>query len=249
MSLEEKNMLDFVSQIKNDTDHNSPKLIGTRAFKDFGLFNNDCIYVFDFATNKIIYTSGFEKVLGFKEAIIDYEFIMNNIHPEDANIVGRIIRGAVLYCIEYPQNSRGSLMTIKYRRKKANGEYATVFSQASIYERFENGMPSKSVARLIDISLLNNSTHVNWSFEANDFDKRAFRKEINKAYDGFFSDREIDIIKELVVGSTSQLISKKLEISKHTVATHRKNIYKKSNCHNLPELMSFSENIGLTHKN
>ncbi len=62
MSLEEKNMPDFVAQIKNAVDQNSPKSIGSRAFKDFGLFNKDCIYVFDFATNKKIYTSGFEKV-------------------------------------------------------------------------------------------------------------------------------------------------------------------------------------------
>jgi DNA-binding CsgD family transcriptional regulator len=107
-------------------------------------------------------------------------------------------------------------------------------------------MPSKSVARLIDVSMLNNSSHVNWTFEANNLDEVAFRKEINKAYDGFFTLREVEIIKELISSSATKLISEKLDISEHTVATHRKNIYKKSNCHNPSELISFCKNIGLT---
>jgi DNA-binding CsgD family transcriptional regulator len=132
------------------------------------------------------------------------------------------------------------------RRKKKNGNYITFFFQSSFYERFENGMPSKSVARLIDVSMLNNSSHVNWTFEANNLDEVAFRKEINKAYDGFFTLREVEIIKELISSSATKLISEKLDISEHTVATHRKNIYKKSNCHNPGELISFCKNIGLT---
>jgi DNA-binding CsgD family transcriptional regulator len=132
------------------------------------------------------------------------------------------------------------------RRKKKNGNYITFFFQSSFYERFENGMPSKSVARLIDVSMLNNSSHVNWTFEANNLDEVAFRKEINKAYDGFFTLREVKIIKELISSSATKLISEKLEISEHTVATHRKSIYKKSNCHNPSELISFCKNIGLT---
>ncbi len=246
MSLEEKNMMEFVKQIKNTADQNSPKQISSKSFSEFGLFKKDCIYVYDFDQNKIVYTSGFKQLLGFQENEIDYLFTVNNIHPDDAAIVSRIIRGVLLYCIEYPENTRESLMTISYRRKKKGSDYITVFSQSSIYEWFENGLPSKSVARLIDVSLLKKSTHVNWTFEANNLDEIAFRKNINKAYDGFFSSREIEIIKELILGSTSILISEKLNISKHTVATHRKNIYKKSNCHNSSELISFCKNIGLT---
>ena len=246
MKLEEKNMLEFVSQIKNSADQNSPKLISSKPFKELGLFNKDCIYVYDFDLNRIIYSHGFKELLGYDEKEIDYLFTVNNIHPEDTNIVNRIIRGVVLYCIEYPENSRDNLMTMTYRREKKNGDYINVFTQSSVYERFENGMPSKGVARLIDVSLLNNSSHVNWIFEANKLDEVAFRKEINKAYDGFFTPREIEIIKELISNSTTKLISEKLGISKHTVAAHRKNIYKKSNCHNPGELISFCKNIGLT---
>jgi len=246
MSLEEENMMEFVKQIKNTANQNSPKQISSKSFNEFGLFKKDCIYIYDFDLNHIIYSYGFKELLGYDENEIDYLFTVNNIHPADTNIVNRIIRGVVLYCIEYPEKSRDNLMTMTYRRKKKNGNYITVFSQSSVYERFENGMPSKSVARLIDVSMLNNSSHVNWTFEANNLDEVAFRKEINKAYEGFFTVREVDIIKELISSSTTKLISEKLDISKHTVATHRKNIYKKSNCHNPIELISFCKNIGLT---
>ena len=55
----------------------------------------------------------------------------------------------------------------------------------------------------------------------------------------FFTKREVEIIIEIEKGQTNKKIGEKLQISEYTVATHRKHIFKKSNCHNSKELLLF----------
>lgn len=65
---------------------------------------------------------------------------------------------------------------------------------------------------------------------------------INKKYktelnDSLLTAREIDIIKELALGSSSKEIAEKLFISDRTVNTHKTNIYKKMDVKNSVELL------------
>jgi len=59
------------------------------------------------------------------------------------------------------------------------------------------------------------------------------------------SDRETDIIRCLSDGLSSNEIAEKLFISIHTVRTHRKNILKKLNLHNTPELIQYGITKGI----
>lgn len=54
------------------------------------------------------------------------------------------------------------------------------------------------------------------------------------------TNREIDIIKYLANGIHSKGISQALNISEHTVKTHRKNIYKKTEFRNISHLVLFA---------
>lgn len=245
MDIEEKNMNRFAQLFKESTGNNSSKIKNSLQFDSFTLFQDECIYVFDFSTNKIIYSKGFQNVLGYKDDIITFDFIFKNIHPDDAEIVSRIIRATAIYCSENPKNSSDNLLSIKYRRRRKDGTYIKILSQSSIYERYDNGGLSKSFSKLTDISFIDNSENVNWTFKANNLNESAFKETINKAYKDFFTKREIEIIIEINEGLTNKLIGKHLKISEHTVATHRKNILKKSNCHDSKELILFCQEKGI----
>lgn len=54
------------------------------------------------------------------------------------------------------------------------------------------------------------------------------------------SKREIEVVALLAKGHTTEEISKKLHISKHTVRTHRKNILHKAQCKNSSEIISMT---------
>ncbi|MCH8568501.1 MAG: response regulator transcription factor [Balneolales bacterium] len=61
----------------------------------------------------------------------------------------------------------------------------------------------------------------------------------------FLTKREKQIIRETAIGSSSSAIASNLYISKHTVNTHRRNIYKKLNISNIRELITFAYKNGL----
>lgn len=63
------------------------------------------------------------------------------------------------------------------------------------------------------------------------------------------SQREIEIIKMLAFGSTNKLIASQLNLSHHTVHTHRRNIMKKLNLKTISELTLFAFKSGLIEDN
>jgi DNA-binding CsgD family transcriptional regulator len=209
------------------------------------LNNNECFYIKDYLNNKIIYCKGFYNVIGYSDDDIDLDFLLNNIHPNDIEIVNRISNTAVLYCSENPYNILNNTLCVSYRRKKKDSTYIKVLSQSYITEVNDDGVLVKGLTKLADISFIDTSDAVNWTFEAKNLNKEAFKNNIYKAYNNFFTIREREIIVEIAKGNTNKQISEKLYISKHTVATHRKHLFKKSNTHSVKELILFCNKIGV----
>jgi len=69
-----------------------------------------------------------------------------------------------------------------------------------------------------------------------------FDDENNSVSQYKLGDREVEIIKLLAEGLTSQQIADKLFISENTVKTHRRNILRKTELHNTTQLIQFALN-------
>jgi DNA-binding NarL/FixJ family response regulator len=74
---------------------------------------------------------------------------------------------------------------------------------------------------------------------------QSFNVEENEIRQHKLSERELDVIRCLSEGLSSAEIAEKLFISPHTVKTHRKNILKKLEINNSPELIQYAINHGL----
>ncbi|MEM6523505.1 MAG: response regulator transcription factor [Bacteroidota bacterium] len=72
-----------------------------------------------------------------------------------------------------------------------------------------------------------------------------FNSDEDKIKEYQLSERELDIIRSLADGLSSNQIAEKLFISVHTVRTHRKNILRKLDLHNSPELVQYAINHGI----
>ena len=68
-------------------------------------------------------------------------------------------------------------------------------------------------------------------------------KDNHKVYN--LSERELEIIKLIVYGSTTIEIANQLYLSEHTIKTHRKNIFRKLSISSISQLATFSINNGL----
>ena len=102
-----------------------------------------------------------------------------------------------------------------------------------------------SLIKVSDLSFIEDGEVVRYKFVAENLDQEAFKRKIYDSNKDLFTYRELDIIKEIAKGQTSKEIGENLEISKHTVATHRKKIMKKSGCHSVEELLKFCRKNGV----
>ena len=238
-------MKDFFNMIQSLLQNNITLEQKQSVFDEFQIMNNECMYVIDFNQNALIYKKGFENVLGFKDEEINLAMLFDNYHPEDEETITRVIRESILYTIKDPTHGKDNILYLKYRRQRKDGSYATILSQSHIYDMDSEGNRMKSITRLTDITFTNDFKNSAYSFQAHGLDKAAFDATIHEAYVNFFTKREYDVIEEICKGATNREISEVLCISEHTVATHRKNILRKSKCHNVEELMLFCEANGI----
>jgi len=243
MPIENIEMITFLKEIRtslrNDPDHR--KNASQREYHP--VFANECVFLVDFAQGVLVYHNGVEAMLGYSKEEITIDFVFNGYHPQEADAITRVIRAAITYTVDSPSSYPENLLYMSYRRKKKDGSYINVLSQSSLYKDKDNSL--KSLIRLTDITFTSGKNGVSYLFNANDLDSEEFKEQIHSAYIGFFTKREMQVILEMKKDLTSRQIAKELNISEYTVASHRKNIFRKSLCHNPDELMSFCRMNGI----
>jgi DNA-binding CsgD family transcriptional regulator len=205
----------------------------------------ECVYILDFSKNRITYKNGFKNLLGYENEDITLDFLASKIHEEDKELVNKIRISTATFGLKNPDKKCDYKLSLTYRVKRNDSTYANILNETTIYEADENGKLISILNRLSDISFMRIPIYVNWNVGGNEIDTEAFKKEIYKEYQNFFTKREVEVIRQISKGCTNKLIAVKLNISEHTVATHRKHILKKSKCHNTKELLLFCFKNGI----
>lgn len=220
--------------------------VSTRDLVNYPINTIECLYEFDVELEKIIYSKGFENVFGYYNGDVNYRFLYDKCHPDDAELVNNILNSATLFNLDHPGACSDNKLFISLRLRKSDDTYIKALCKYSTNSTAANGNIKTILGVIIDVSFMDTEEAVKWSFHAKGLKQDEFRNKIYKEYNDFFSDRELDVIKEMYNNTSNEVIAKNLHISKHTVATHRKNILRKSNCHNAQELLSFCTHIGVS---
>lgn len=245
MSNKPEDLNAFIEKVFYHFEKEDHEKIDLNFLKNIEISDSECLYLFSLQQNKILYKKGFTECLGYDEDIISFDFLTKNIHPDDAELVQRVTKATILYSIDHPDDSINNQLFITYRHKTKKDNYVKILNQVSIFEVDKKGILKTILIRLLNISFLDNTKSVNWIFKAKDLDEVAFKKTVYKSTSDFFTPREMELIYEIIKGFTIKEIGIHLNISVHTVATHRKNILKKSNCHNFIELEVFCRGKGI----
>lgn len=211
---------------------------------NFPIAKGQALYVLDFREKAVTFQSGILDLLGYTAEEFTVNFLTNNYHPEDFDLVRRLLIATLTYATENDVSYQlGYFVT--YRIKHKDGHYIKVMRQSNVFDKDEKGQIISNTALLTDISFLDSSNKVQWRFDAPGLDQQKFKEYVSKAYSGFFTEREMEIVSFLRNGKSSSQIADKLSISKHTVDTHRRKMLKKSNCKNLIELLNFCSHNGI----
>jgi DNA-binding CsgD family transcriptional regulator len=209
--------------------------------------NNQFFYIGDLILFKILYTSSqCIDVLGIEPNDLSPISFLNRLHPNEIerDHLGRtmlIKLGQDLFLKEKGQ----ILLSSNYRMINAQGGYSNFLMQFYI---FYSEVPYKSVFAL------KVQTNIDWCKRF----KHGFHYYLGEDLTNFrypdhellkignvLTNREIDIVRLLERGLSSEQIGKKLFLSTNTVNTHRRNILNKSGKANMQELIHELKEAGL----
>lgn len=206
---------------------------------------NECLFVWDLRLGEILFVKGMDNLLGFADNKVTLKSFTNLFHPEDDEFILRIGQAAIHYSIKYPKSNKEHCLYVSHRIKNAKGDYIKILAQSTPYSMDKEGLITSFLVKLNDISFVDTSETVQYKFMAAGLDGTSFHNLIFQNSKSIFTPRELDIIKEIQQGYTNPQIAERLQISKFTVATHRKKMMKKSNCHSAEELLLFCKKNGV----
>lgn len=223
----------------------SEKKIQKEVLNKYPIQTKESILIIDIEQQKVLLAKGFKNLFGYEDDTISLDFVIKNQHPDDSNLVHRVGIATLNYAFKNPTKSNSYSLLISYRRARKDGSYTKILSHTSVYETNENGTIKSLFIKYTDISFLEKTDLVQWNFEMDGLNVSDFKNSIYQAYKDLFTERELEIIKQLEKGYKSKEIAQNLFISKNTVATHRKHILKKANKNNMKDLILFCIRKGL----
>lgn len=242
-----KNLLKYLEEIETTFANNDRAESDVNTFLTLPLNSLECAYIFDFTKNKILLHKGFEHLFGYNNKEFGMDFIFDKYHPEDTLLIQTIVKATVKQLMEITVPEYLNVLNMSYRFRKKNGEYANIMSNTIIIKTNDQDQMEQVLIKYTDISFTSESDAVEWMTDTTYLDQEAIKKEVYGEDNIIFTNRELEVIKHIFDGASNLEISTMLHISKHTVATHRKNILLKSGCHDAIQLKDYCLRNGIKY--
>jgi len=237
-----KSFFDQITSLLSDVQLEDQKKNPLAAFK---AIPGECTYIVDYKNKTLLFKAGFESLLGYCDDEVDFDFVFKGYHHEDAVMINEIIKRVVANATNSYDSDPDLQLSMTYRRKRKDGSYIHLLSQSSVYELDSNGNLLKSLTKLIDISYLDLTTPVSWSIRSKNIEEAEVHNGILALFENPFTKREVEVIREIENGGSNHEIAERLFISHHTIATHRKNIFRKCNCNSVLDLLLFCKKLDI----
>lgn len=199
-------------------------------------------FIFNPSLQTIEFTSEtIEKVLGICPHTFSLQYVLDHLHPDDLNRMADFETAVVAFKSKLPPEKLTKYKTrYNYRLQTNNGDYLHILQQSITVQTDDEGKILRNLIIHTDISEISDFKAMKLSFIGLD-DEPSFEGieptiRFSKSQE-LFSPRELEILKFIVQGMSSQMIAANVHRSVHTIRNHRKNILQKSGCNNLQELL------------
>jgi DNA-binding CsgD family transcriptional regulator len=221
----------------------------TPVLMQLAAISNSIITVFDVSQKKHIFNSGnYDSFLGYSKE--DFEkggefFLDGRTHPDDR--IAQLRNGIILWDLltRIPNDLRYNCKLInEFRILNATGQYTRVIEQHQALELDKRGNIWLAIS-ILDISP-NQNAEDTLKAQILNFRTGDFVDLLGHKHNAIsLSKREIEILKHVKRGKQSKEISDELNISIHTVNTHRQKILEKLNADNSIEAIEIASRLGI----
>lgn len=213
------------------------------------LFSAGQVYycILNFETHEFDYVSdGVRSVLGIEPDSYTIEHFFSILNPEDNEKMYE--KEAVVFDFFNHRLTREEMPLYKVsylmRLRHSDGHYKTILHQSRTINISNEGKIQQTLVVHTDISYLNIPFDHNISFIGKNrqsyfsIGTTAPYEFIENKFKAQFTNREIEILAKIAKGNSFTEIADLLDISPHTINTHKKNIMKKAGCKSSPELIA-----------
>ncbi|MRI00905.1 PAS domain-containing protein [Kriegella sp. EG-1] len=240
-----KEMQLFKSAIRNIVSNYECDRMSYDHLSNFPINSKQCIYVACWFEGGNVFEKGLKNLTGYDLDEFNTEDLIGYIHPDDRDLVMNIVQEVIKHAITVDLSDGPAHLFLTFRLRKKDGTYIKVLRESSSYELNKEGKMVSNFSLLTDISFIDSNDCVEWSFEANELDIQSFKNIVYSVYQDYFTNREKEIITLINDGFTTKEIAEQLFISRHTVATHRKKIFKKVGVSHVKDLILFCKKNGI----
>ncbi len=201
-------------------------------------------YIYDHTHNSFYHIDQeVHKILGYQAEEVckgGYCYFKSLIHPDDYVHVQQLTKRAWDIVKDCPMAlQKNYSISIDFRVKHQCGSYVHVIHETTILAHNEQSNDTYSLFTCYDITHWQKTTPCVLNiYYQNNLLKRWSATQSNKIE--LLSFREKEIVREVCKGLTSAEIAKKLNLSTHTVSTHRKTILRKLNIKGTSALVHFA---------
>jgi DNA-binding CsgD family transcriptional regulator/PAS domain-containing protein len=229
------------------------ELLNEISSDTFVVLNNQFFYITDLRHfNNVYIHKNLNLILGYEP---DYFKSMENvyslIHPEDRDFVMAFSKKIITHSREVrniPSVQQDPLkisFSIDFRIRKSSGQFIRVNRVTSCIKLDRKGNVVYAISVYTDIDRLKKSNHISCSWSGDESGLFSVDDLIKEYSHSIFSDREVEILKNLAEGRKGKEISVNLRISRHTVISHRRKMLQKAQVKNTPELIHFAVSKGI----
>ena len=245
MNNENLSMISFFKEVESQFKSKGTNQLKRDIVLDTDLKSSECFFVFDLTDATISHFGGMKKMFGYEIENLDLPFIIDKLHPDDADQVQAILKNVITQSIKITIPKYTNVLKMSSRFRKSNGEYIRTVSENFIIQTDDDQFVQSFLVRYTDVSFLDDSETVEWWVNTDFIDKDDLGNSVYGENKNIFTPREKQIILIMLMGNTNIEIANDLNISRHTVSTHRKNILSKSNCSSMKELKIFCKKNGV----
>lgn len=208
-------------------------------FNQVKIFQWQFAYLIDIANGRIAAHKGFDTCLGYTGVPINLQFLYTLFHPDESDMMLTIITRAWQSLLNDRVEPFGLQFQIDYRIRKANGEYIWVLRHSTNLETDGEGKSTVTFSVCTDISMIKKDGLITYQWRTPgrsnlELDDLVLAGVVS------FSNAEKQVLRKLALGCSTAETAKLLNISAHTVGTHRKNMLRKSDLSNTAQLILYA---------
>ncbi|HWW39435.1 LuxR C-terminal-related transcriptional regulator [Pedobacter sp.] len=202
-------------------------------------FPEEAIYIYSFKLNKMVYASGWEEVVGYKDDEINMLAIVNMSAPEFAPFSHDLNDKALKFIHNKTKDLEKYSFTIELKKIHKNGTLVPIVARVGVYSS-ENGKVTAIIGRFqINRNLIFGKV---MRYAAFGPEKEKFEEELNKILFSHLaiSDKEKEALALVAKGYSFKEIAHELNVSHSAIEKRIIPLYKRFNVKSLTHLVSFS---------